>query len=353
MKKKIILCLFLVLQIIIVNLLSFFPDFVETYYSNGIYPYISKTSRVIFGILGFSIGDVIYGIVIILIIRWLWKRRKTWRKQWKFNLLTIGSFFSVFYFLFYSLWAVNYHRIPLHEKMGIDKKYTHDELIDFTKRLIDKTNTLHLQITSNDSAKVVNPYSVEEIYNLAPNGYAKISKKYPDFTFKDESLKSSLISTPLSYMGFGGYLNPFTNEAQVNCNLPLYNLPTTACHEMSHQLGYASESEANFIGFMTSIYNDDIYFQYSGYSFALKYCIRNIERFDEQEAEDLLPLINKGILLNYKESEEFHDKYESFIEDIFKYFYDNYLKINHQKEGLKTYSKFVGLLVNYYKEKDL
>lgn len=353
MKKKIILCLFLVLQIIIINLLSFFPDFVETYYSNGIYPYIAKTSRVIFGILGFSIGDVIYGIVIILIIRWLWKRRKTWRKQWKLNLLIVGSFFSVFYFLFYFLWALNYHRVPLHEKMGIEKKYTHDELVDFTKRLINKTNNLHLQITNKDSTKVVNPYSVEEIYNLAPKGYARLSKKYPDFTFKNESLKSSLISTPLSYMGFGGYLNPFTNEAQVNCNLPLYNLPTTACHEMSHQLGYASESEANFIGFMTSIYNDDIYFQYSGYSFALKYCIRNIERFDEQEAEDLLPLINKGILLNYKESEEFHDKYESFIEDIFKYFYDNYLKINHQKEGLKTYSKFVGLLVNYYKEKDL
>jgi hypothetical protein len=32
----------------------------------------------------------------------------------------------------------------------------------------------------------------------------------------------------------------------------LYNLPTTTCHEMSHQIGYANESEANFIGFMAS-----------------------------------------------------------------------------------------------------
>ncbi|QYJ67425.1 DUF3810 domain-containing protein [Flavobacterium litorale] len=353
MKKKKILTLFFVLQIIIVNLLSLFPNFVEKHYSNGLYPYIAATSRSIFGIFNFSVGDVIYGIVIILLLRWFWRKRKTWRRQWKINLLTIGSALSVFYFLFYFLWAVNYHRVPLNEKMGIEKKYTPEELIAFTKRLISKTNALHLQITHNDSIKVTNPYSVDEIYALAPNGYDSIAAQFPYFEFKRESLKSSLISTPLSYMGFGGYLNPFTNEAQVNYNLPLYNLPTTTCHEMSHQLGYASESEANFIGYMTSITNDDVYFQYSGYSFALKYCLRNIKDIDEATMENLLPLINKGILLNYEESDQFRDKYESFIETIFKYFYDNYLKLNHQKDGLKTYSKFVGLLVNYYADKDL
>ncbi|MBF01090.1 DUF3810 domain-containing protein [Flavobacterium coralii] len=353
MKKKIILCLLLPLQIIIVNLLSLFPDFVENYYSTGLYLYIAKASRIIFGVAGFSVGDIIYTIVIILIIRWLWIRRKTWRRGWKANLVTIGSFLSVFYFLFYFLWAVNYHRVPLNEKMGIEKKYTPEELISFTKRLITKANAVHLQITGNDSIKVVNPYAVEEIYSHSPDGYKGIALLNPNFTFKHESLKSSLLSTPLSYMGFGGYLNPFTNEAQVNCHLPLYNLPTTACHEMSHQLGYASESEANFIGYMASIANDDIYFKYSGYTFALKYCLRNIKKIDEAQAEALLPLINKGILQNYKETDQFSEKYESFVETIFKYFYDNYLKLNHQEDGLETYSKFVGLLVNYYKDKDL
>ncbi|AXG75019.1 DUF3810 domain-containing protein [Flavobacterium arcticum] len=353
MKKKKILTLFFIAQIIIVNILSLFPDFVEKYYSNGLYPYIAATSRAIFGIFGFSIGDIIYGIVIIMIIRWLWRKRKTWRKQWKVNLLTVGSGLSIFYFLFYFLWAVNYHRVPLNEKMGIDKKYTPEELISFTKKLIDKTNALQLQIMHNDSLKVVTPYSVEEIYTLSPNGYKELSKQFSYFNFKRESLKSSLISTPLSYMGFGGYLNPFTNEAQVNYNLPLYNLPTTSCHEMSHQLGYASESEANFIGFMTSIKNKDIYFQYSGYSFALKYCLRSIKKIDEDKMESLLPLINKGVLLNFEESDHFREQYQSFIETFFKYFYDNYLKLNHQKDGLETYSKFVGLLVNYYSDKDL
>lgn len=353
MKKKIILSILLPVQILIVNILSFFPEFVEKYYSNGLFPYLSKGSRIFFGLFGFSIGDIIYGIVIFFVLRWLWKRRRTWKAEYKQNLLSILSFFSVFYFLFYFLWAVNYHRVPLNEKMGFEKKYTPDELMAFTKRVIAKANEAHLKIVQDSTKKVVTPYTVGEIYDRSIQGYVNLEKQYPFFAYEHESIKSSLISTPLSYMGFGGYLNPFTNEAQVNRLLPLYNLPTTTCHEMSHQIGYASESEANFIGYMVSIKSDDLYFQYSGYTMALKYCLRNIEKLEEGKSKSLQPLINKGILLNFEESEQFNKEYDSFAEAIFESFYDGYLKLNHQKDGLEGYSKFVGLLVNYYKDKEL
>ena len=353
MKKNIILTIALVVQIIIVNLLSFFPNFIENYYSNGLFPYLSSASRIVFGFFGFSIGDIIYGVVIFLALRWLWKKRKTWRHSYKSNLWTIGAAFSVFYFLFNFLWALNYHRVPLHEKIGIEKDYSPEELVIFTKKLITKTNAAHLQIAKNDTVRIVIPYTVHEIYERSLNGYTALGKQYPQFTYRHESIKSSLISTPLSYMGFGGYLNPFTNEAHVNANLPKYNLPTTACHEMAHQIGYASESDANFIGYMASISNEDLYYQYSGYSFALKYCLRNVGKLDKAQAKSLRMLVNPGILKNYDESEAFNKKYESFIETIFEIFYDNFLKINHQEDGMETYSKFVGLLVNYYKEKDL
>ncbi|RWW92124.1 DUF3810 domain-containing protein [Flavobacterium cerinum] len=353
MKKKFILPLLLLLQIIIIKLLSLFPEFVERYYSNGLFPYLSKGSRIFFGLFGFSIGDIIYGIVLFFVFRWLWKKRKTWKKEYKNNILSVLSAFAIFYFLFHILWAVNYHRVPLHEKMGISKEYTPDELVVFTKKLIEKTNETHRLIEKNDNLKVVNPYTVQQIYDLSLNGYAALEKQYPYFGFKHESTKSSLISLPLSYMGFGGYLNPFTNEAQVNSKLPLYNLPTTTCHEMSHQIGYASESEANFIGYMASIKNNDLYFKYSGYTLALKYCLRNIGKIDKNKALSLKPLILPGILANFKESEEFNKKHESFVETIFEYIYDNFLKLNRQEDGLETYSKFVGLLVNYYHDKEL
>ncbi|HEU4496459.1 MAG TPA: DUF3810 family protein, partial [Flavobacterium sp.] len=36
---------------------------------------------------------------------------------------------------------------------------------------------------------------------------------------------------------------------------------------------------------------------------------------------------------------------------FFHYFYDTFLKANQQKDGLEGYSKFVGLLMGYYKGK--
>lgn len=353
MKKKKLLALLLLVQIIIVNVLSFFPQFVETYYSNGLYPYLSHGLRIILGWIGFSLGDVLYTLVILLAIKWLWQRRKTWRREYKDNIITILACFSVVYFLFNILWAVNYRRMPLYKKMGIEKEYTQKELVAFTFKLIAKTNATHVLIQKNDSLKVVTPYSIKEIYSHTLIGYTNLEKDFPYFTYKHESIKSSLLSIPLSYMGFGGYLNPFTNEAQVNSELPKYNLPTTACHEMAHQLGYASESEANFIGFMASVKSSDVYFRYSGYSFALKYCMRSIAKLDEAKAKSMMPLIDKGILENFKESEAFNKKYESFVEDIFEYIYDNYLKINQQKDGMEAYSKFTGLMINYYKDKEL
>src|SRR5690606_38863687 len=121
------------------------------------------------------------------------------------------------------------------------------------------------------------------------------------------------------------------------------------CHEMAHQIGYASESEANFIGFLSTIKNKDLYFQYAGYSYALRYCLRNWEIRDKKILVELEQKIRPGVLKNYDESEAFWQEYNTPIEDGFKVFYDNFLKMNKQEDGLESYSKFVNLMVGYYK----
>jgi hypothetical protein len=314
---------------------------------------ISRFSRTLLGKIPFSVGDCIYFIVIIAILFWFWNKRKSWKLEWKNNMLNVLSFISVFYFLFHLLWGFNYYRQPLFEKMKIERDYSDADLLVFTKKLIARTNAIHSQITKNDSLKVVFPYSQEQVFEMNLNGYQNLSKDYSYFSYENLSAKKSIISLPLTYMGFGGYLNPFTNEAQVNYLMPMYNSPTTSCHEMAHQMGYASESECNFIGFMASVKNDNLYFQYSGYSFALRYCLGNWQSHDEKIFEQLLQTIHPGILKNYQESEDFWKQYETPIETGFHAFYDNFLKLNQQKDGMEGYSKFVNLMVNYYKQREL
>jgi hypothetical protein len=353
MQRNYILPVFLLIQILFLKIIAFFPEFVERFYSNGLYVFISKISRLTLGKIPFSVGDLIYGILILYLLKSIWNGRKTWKKEWKNTILKMLSILSVVYFLFHFLWALNYYRQPLFEKMKIERDYTDADLLTFTKQLIVKTNEIQTQIIKNDSLKVIFPYSNEQVFEMNLNGYKKLSNEYPFFEYTNPSIKKSLFSLPLTYMGFGGYLNPFTNEAQVNYLMPMYNSPTTNCHEMAHQMGFASESECNFIGYLASVKNENLYFQYAGYSFALRYCLNNWYARDEKVFDELLKTVHPGILKNYKESEDFWKQYDTFIDKGFHIFYDNFLKMNQQKDGMESYSKFVNLMVNYYGGKGL
>lgn len=353
MKRQKLLPFLLLIQIILIPFLGYFPDEVERFYSKGCYPFISKSLRMVFGNFPYSVGDVLYFLLIVFGIQWVWTNRKSWKTHWKNNMLKIVSCFSVIYFAFHLLWGFNYYRQPLFEKMKIERDYTDADLLVFTKKLIAKTNAVQYQLTQNKNKKIVLPYSQEQVFKMNLNGFSNLAKEYSAFYYTDLSAKKSLFSLPLTYMGFGGYLNPFTNEAQVNSLLPMYHSPTTSCHEMAHQMGYASESECNFIGFMASVKNKDLYFKYSGYSFALRYCLANWQLRNKTVYKQLLQTVHPGILKNYEESDDFWKAYETPIETGFHLFYDTFLKWNQQKDGMEGYSKFVNLMVNYYKNKPL
>ncbi|WP_055445415.1 DUF3810 domain-containing protein [Lacinutrix himadriensis] len=337
----------------IVKLFSRFPEFIETYYSNGLYPVISNLFRFTLGWIPFSFGDLVYAFSIIYMIRWFILNRKRIINDTKNWLIDVFAAVSIIYFAFHLFWAMNYYRQPLHQNLNLEADYTTEQLIKVTKQLIEKSNALHLQITNNDTVKVVMPFSKTELLQQVPNGYAVLEKDFPHLSYKRKSIKKSLFSLPLTFMGFSGYLNPLTNEAQVDALIPKYKFPTTASHEVAHQLGYAKENEANFIGFLAATNNPDIYFNYSGFTFGLKHCLLEVYRRDPIVYEALLDSIHLGIIKNYQETQDFWNSYQNITEPIFKLFYTNFLKANNQQGGMKSYSYVVALLVNYYQSETL
>ncbi|MDG5491493.1 DUF3810 domain-containing protein [Psychroserpens sp. SPM9] len=347
--KKLVIALSIIPQIILLKILANYPQFVETVYSQGIYIWISKLMRYAFGWLPVSFGDILYTLLGLYIIRWFIVNRKRLIKDTKHWVLDVLAAVSIGYFAFHLLWAFNYYRLPLHETLNIDRDYTTEELVSLTEQLISKTNSLQLQLAKTDSFKVIMPYSKNEILHMIPDGYDNLAKEFSYLEYQPRSIKRSLYSVPLTYMGFSGYLNPFTHEAQVDGLIPAYKFPTTGSHEVAHQLGYAAENEANFIGSMAAMHHPDIYFNYSGYAFALRHCLGEIYRRDEAIYEDLFLQINKGVIYNYQEVRDFWDHYENPLEPVFKNTYDRFLKTNNQAGGMESYSYVVALLVNYYK----
>lgn len=351
MKQRVVfvLALLLPIQIGCINLLSRFPDFVENYYSRGLYPVISKTERFLLGWIPFSIGDLLYAFLVVMVLRWFYFRFKTRFKSPKKWILEALASLSVLYFFFHFLWGFNYYRLPLHKTLEIETGYTTEELAEYTERLIQKANSIHFQITGDDSLKVDIPYNRSEIRKTTVEGYQQIQREFPELDYEQRSLKPSLFSIPLTYMGFNGYLNPLTNEAQVNNKLPKFKLPSTASHEVGHQMGFAKENEANFIACLVTMQHPDIYFRYGGTTFALRYCLSELYFRDCELAEGIAKKINYGIKLNYLEMERFWEAYENPMEIFFKVFYGSYLKVNNQPEGMRSYTYVVGLLVNYSK----
>jgi hypothetical protein len=336
-------------QILMLKLLTHYPQIVETYYSNLLYPFISKLFRLVFGWLPFSIGDLIYSMGLIYMLRWLYKLTKKGFKQMRLkdDLIGIMVAASSVYFMFHLLWGLNYYRMPIEQRLNLNSEYTTTALIEVTQKLIVRSNALHSEISKDPSKQFEIPYNFKKISKKVTQGYTALSISYPFLAYETPSQKQSVYSLPLAYMGFSGYLNPFTNEAQVNSKTPVNSIPLTLAHEQAHQLGYAAESEANFVAFLATYNHKDPYFRYAAHTFALRYCLKDLYKRDKTTFEVLINNIHLGITKDFRNREKHWAQFENPLEPIFKRVYGGFLKANQQTLGIKSYNQVVALVVNY------
>lgn len=340
----------LIPQIILVKWLGQNTAFIETYYSTGVYPYISKFFRFLLGWIPFSIGDILYLLLTILAIYYIYKKW-TYIKANKLRFVRdIVMVLSVAYFTFHLLWGFNYYREPLSTKLALTETKDFNELVNFTEQLIQKTNTLQKKIVGDTIQKVDIPYSQNKMFQMSVAGYEQLAEKFPSLKYEKPSIKTSLFSTGLTYMGYAGYLNPFTNEAQVNGILPNFRFPIVAGHEIGHQLGYSAENETNFIGYLATSNNKDPYFQYAAYAYVLGYCLSDVRRGDKELFELLFNKLNPGVRVNFQEMAIFWEAYENPLEPVFKSIFNSFLKANNQSQGIKSYNAVVSLLIAYHKK---
>jgi hypothetical protein len=161
-----------------------------------------------------------------------------------------------------------------------------------------------------------------------------------------DNFKPSLYSGFMNYTGVLGYYNPFSTEAQYNSHLPHTYLPFTLSHESAHQLGFAREQEANFVGYLVGISSENPELRYSTEYFALKSLLRTLITEDEDFVKTMIEQYSEGMKRDYQAEKDFVDEYQGPMNTFFAFTNDLFLKTN-QQEGAVTYSYFVDLLVRY------
>ncbi|NQX81531.1 MAG: DUF3810 domain-containing protein [Flavobacteriaceae bacterium] len=343
--KIIILIITLISQKLSLDFLALNPKLVDNYYSDTLYPLISSSLRFIFGFIPFSVGDIIWMILIFIILYEFYFIIKKRFKPGFSHLVNVLIFINILFFSFYALWGLNYYKSPLKDKLNLSFiDYTTDELIKTTTDKIYKVNYLYDCLIQEGTFEST---QLNDMYLKAKETYDVTSVQYSMFEYKNPCIKDSMFSTLMSYMGFTGYLNPITLEAQINTKPYKVGIPFTINHEIAHQIGYASEAEANFVSYIVCVKGGDDLFKYSAYYSFLKHCLSEIYKRDKELFYSTRASLNKGVLQQMKSQYEFWNKYENKAEVVFKKGYNGYLKLNKQANGIKSYSMFVNLVIEY------
>jgi hypothetical protein len=142
-------------------------------------------------------------------------------------------------------------------------------------------------------------------------------------------------------MGFGGYFNPFTHEAQVNNLKPNYTSPLTTCHEMAHQTGIAAEDDANLKAYIECVESDEVTFQYSAYFNIWLYAHSKVYQMDSNKANLLKRQLNHITIGHINLLKRRTVRYHTFLDDWSAYIFDWFLKMGDQQDGIVSYQNVV------------
>src|SRR4030095_5917573 len=137
----------LIVLTILIKWVSWYPGWVERNYSQGVYPWIAKLQRFLFGWIPLSVGDLFYGLLIIVILLKTFKLFRTiFRRQFSRRYLITGLqqiiFFVLFLYVFFNLlWGLNYNRRGIAYQLNLDvKPYSIADLDTLTTIMQERVN---------------------------------------------------------------------------------------------------------------------------------------------------------------------------------------------------------------------
>ena len=327
MKLKSIFALALIPQILLINFIKNNPSIIDEYYSYFIYNNILKINSFVYSNINIPIGEILY-IILVIILIYLVYRVFSFKLNDSINLL---AFISLVYFIFYSFWGLNYFKTSISDELDIKNDYEFEEL----------DNTLNIIITKiNEEALLIKDYNELDFFEIT--------------NMTNMNVKQSLLPSILLFQTVSGHFIPFTSESVVNVDIPKVDLPVVIFHEYAHQMGYADEAEASFIGFMKAVESNNANVRYSGYFNALLNLLNEINKNHKERLEDYTSKLNKKVISDIKYNNEFWSKYyNNFFDRAADYIYDLYLKSNKQEYGILSYDKVSSFIIDYYQRDQL
>ena len=314
------------------------PSFGE-WYAVTVYPALTAAVGGFFGLLPFSAVEL---LLYFFIVGFLFYGFTHWRR-WR-QILNFTFFLASFLFFLYTVnCGINYYRRPFSDFLDYKaEQYSVEELSDLLDYLTEQVNR---EAADLDGGKLTAGETAAESVKAMEG----LGQMYPALSGFYPRPKKLLISRILSVQQLAGVYSPFTIEANYNGEMTAYNIPHTACHELSHLRGFMREDEANFIGFLACISSEDRYFNYSGYLTGWIYAGNALADEDRELYGKYWARLEESVKDDLRQNSAFWDRFDGRTAKAAETLNDTYLKANRQTEGVKSYGRAVDLLLAWYK----
>ena len=338
----------LVLQILIVAaagvaaIAPMSPVWIERVYSRGLYldlqawltPATNAIPVAVLDVAGLVTGVCLLAVVTVrLVLASGWRLFALLRLVWQ--AFVIGA---VGYLVFLAMWGLNYRREPLASKLEFDqRRVTQHALSTLAAGSVDQLNMLYRAA----SAAPGWPPLDGMVNSLGP-AFEKAQRRLQARVAVPGEPKWSLLTLYFEHAAVDGMTDPFFLEILVRHDLLPFERPFVVAHEWAHLAGYAEESEANFMGWLTCM-EGRARAKYSGWIFLYGQVASDLSQPDRMRLAQRLEPGPRADL------QSLYDKYQRqtlpIARDASRVVYDRFLKANRVGAGIESYDAVVRLIL--------
>lgn len=320
------------------------------WYSETVYRMLTETVGRVMGIFPFSVAEILLYILLLWLLfsvgRIIWNlaHRKNGRAaDFAGELFFLAALLA---FLYTAACGVNYYRTSFAECTGLQiDGYSTEQLAAVCMALTADLNRA-AEVVSRDADGIM--VCSENISQSSASVMKQLSEEWPMLQGHYPKAKKLLVPWILSVQKVTGIYSPFTIEANYNGDITDYNIPFTACHELSHLRGYMREEEANFIAWLACRNSEQPDYQYSGSLRGWISCMNVLYRADQDVWMAIRVQLNPAVEADIAANRDYWAKFEGPVADAAQAVNDNYLKANGQSDGIQSYGRMADLIVAYY-----
>jgi hypothetical protein len=307
---------------------------VEHWYSQGLYPAIQSyvtpaTNRVPVALLDVTAA--------VLLIWGTWRLVRALRASDRLRALAkaaggLLTFACASYLLFLVLWGLNYQRVPLREKLELDEsRVTQDAAVQFATAAVSRINALYPQ------AHMTPPpgRTLEEAFARAQIGLGASRPAVAGIP------KRSVLEAYFRSAAIDGMTDPFFLEIIVNPEVLPIEQPFVLAHEWAHLAGYADESEANLVAWLTCLGGDALA-EYSGWMAMFGQVVSDMPR--ESRRQVFRPLA-PGPRADFDAIAARWTRSRPVVRNVARDTYDIFLRANRVEAGIESYDQVVRLIL--------